>query len=178
MRELQAHPLLGGRLRKGNPASGSPNASPRRSSPRPKAHKPIALVLYFDGASRGNPGPSSYGVWSPSGLKDAKVLGVTTNNVAEWRGFLAALDVALASGAEEVEIRADSQLVLRQFSGEYRMKAAHLAAYLDEARRKARGLRRLTVLHVPREENHEADALANRVLDEAARRARESRKGA
>ncbi|MGA7992442.1 MAG: ribonuclease HI family protein, partial [Thermoanaerobaculia bacterium] len=111
------------------------------------------LVLYFDGASRGNPGPAAYGVWSPSGLEDARVLGRTTNNVAEWRGFLAALDLALESGAEEVEIRADSQLVLRQFSGEYRMKAPHLSAYLDEARRKARNLRRLRVLHVPREEN-------------------------
>lgn len=123
------------------------------------------LVLYFDGASRGNPGPSSYGVWSPTGLTDSKRLGSTTNNVAEWRGFLAALDVALASGARDVEIRADSQLVLRQFSGEYRMKAPHLAAFLEEARRKARGIERLRVVHVPREENHEADALANRALD-------------
>lgn len=123
------------------------------------------LVLYFDGASRGNPGPSSYGVWSPSGLADSKRLGTTTNNVAEWRGFLAALDLALASGARDVEIRADSQLVLRQFSGEYRVKAQHLASFLEEARRKARGIERLRVVHVPREENREADALANRALD-------------
>ena len=127
------------------------------------------LVLYFDGASRGNPGPAAYGVWSPSGLARAEILGPATNNVAEWRGFLAALDLALASGAEDVEIRADSQLVLRQFSGEYRMKAPHLAAFLDEARAKARRLRRLRVVHVPREQNRKADALANRALDEAAR---------
>ena len=125
------------------------------------------LVLYFDGASRGNPGPASYGVWSSVGLADSKRLGSTTNNVAEWRGFLAALDLALASGARDVEIRADSQLVLRQFSGEYRMKAPHLAAFLEEARRKARGIERLRVVHVPREENREADALANRALDAA-----------
>jgi ribonuclease HI len=123
------------------------------------------LVLYFDGASRGNPGPSSYGVWSPAGLADSKRLGTTTNNVAEWRGFLAALDLALQSGARDVEIRADSQLVLRQFSGEYRVKAQHLAVFLEEARRKARGIERLRVVHVPREQNREADALANRVLD-------------
>ena len=129
------------------------------------------LVLYFDGASRGNPGPSSYGVWSPTGLADSKRLGSTTNNVAEWRGFLAALDLALASGARDVEIRADSQLVLRQFSGEYRMKAPHLAAYLEEARRKAREIEHLRVVHVPREENREADALANRALDAAPGRA-------
>jgi ribonuclease HI len=149
-----------------------------RTSPRRNERAASALVLYFDGASRGNPGPSAYGVWSPSGLEDSRTLGRTTNNVAEWRGFLAALDLALESGAEDVEIRADSQLVLRQFSGEYRMKAAHLAAFLVEARRKARGLPRLKVLHVPREENRQADALANRALDEAARRAREDRKGA
>ncbi|HMA28868.1 MAG TPA: ribonuclease HI family protein [Thermoanaerobaculia bacterium] len=123
------------------------------------------LVLYFDGASRGNPGPASYGVWSPAGFADSKRLGRTTNNVAEWRGFLAALDLALQSGARDVEIRSDSQLVLRQFSGEYRMKAPHLAAFLEEARRKARGIERLRVVHVPREENREADALANRALD-------------
>ena len=133
------------------------------------------LVLYFDGASRGNPGPASYGVWSPEGLQDAKTLGSTTNNVAEWRGFLAALDLALLAleaGTRDVEIRADSQLVLRQFSGEYRMKAPHLAGFLEEARRKARRIPRLRVVHVPREENHEADALANAALDDALAAAR------
>ena len=133
------------------------------------------LVLYFDGASRGNPGPASYGVWSPEGLHDAKTLGSTTNNVAEWRGFLAALDLALLAleaGTRDVEIRADSQLVLRQFSGEYRMKAPHLAGFLEEARRKARRIPRLRVVHVPREENHEADALANAALDDALAAAR------
>ena len=131
--------------------------------------RPPALVLYFDGASRGNPGPAAYGVWSPSGLAASETLGTATNNVAEWRGFLAALDLALASGAEEVEIRADSELVLRQFSGEYRMKAPHLAGFLDEARAKARRLKRLAVVHVPRAQNRKADALANRALDDAAR---------
>jgi ribonuclease HI len=110
-------------------------------------------------------------VWSPSGLSDAKLVGNTTNNVAEWRGFLAALDLALASGESNVEIRADSQLVLRQFTGEYRMKAPHLAEFLEQARRKARRIPKLGVVHVPREENREADALANRALD-AARRTR------
>jgi ribonuclease HI len=137
-----------------------------------RAKSAAPLVLYFDGASRGNPGPAAYGVWSPSGLEEARALGHATNNVAEWHGFLAALELALASGAEEIEIRADSQLVLRQFSGEYRMKAMHLSQYLSEARAKARKLRRLRVLHVPRAENREADALANRALDEAAVSAR------
>jgi probable phosphoglycerate mutase len=123
------------------------------------------LVLYFDGASRGNPGPAAWGVYSPSGLKRGGRAGHTTNNVAEWLGFLAALDAAVESGAADVEIRADSQLVLRQFEGVYRMKAPHLAPYLDQAREKARRIRRLRVVHVPREQNTKADAIANAVLD-------------
>ncbi len=164
-------------MSEGNPASGSPSTHSRRTPPRQTAQAPSRLVLYFDGASRGNPGPAAFGVWSPAGHAEAQAIGHATNNVAEWRGFLAALDLALASGAEEVEIRADSQLVLRQFSGEYRMKAPHLAAYLAEARAKARRVRHLRVLHVPREANREADALANRALDEAARHARAARPG-
>jgi ribonuclease HI len=150
-------------------------AAGRRAGGAAPASAAAPLVLYFDGASRGNPGPSAYGVWSPSGLESSAVLGTATNNVAEWRGFLAALDLAVASGVEDVEIRADSQLVLRQFSGEYRMKAPHLAEYLAQARAKARKVRRLRVLHVPRAENREADALANRALDAEARHARGTR---
>ena len=137
----------------------------------------LPLVLYFDGASRGNPGPASFGVWSPSGLSRKEHIGTATNNVAEWRGFLAALDAAVEAGVSDVEIRADSQLVLKQFLGEYRMRAPHLAPYLQEARRKARVLVRLRVVHVRREENREADALANEALDEVARRARLSGRG-
>lgn len=138
-----------------------------RTKAETKAGANEKLVLYFDGASRGNPGPSAYGVFSPSGPKRSEAIGRTTNNVAEWRGFLAALDLAVASGAKDVEIRADSQLVLCQFTGEYRMKAPHLAAYLEEARRTARKIPRLVVVHVPREENREADRLANQALDTA-----------
>ena len=128
------------------------------------------FVVYFDGASRGNPGPSAYGVHSPSGVEIGEAIGVTTNNVAEWRGFVAALDAALASGAPDVEVRADSELVLKQFRGEYRMKAPHLMRYLEEARAKARRIPRLTVVHVPRAKNREADALANRALDALAKK--------
>lgn len=159
-------------MSQGNPGPGSPLFPSMRSRseetlPRPKRDRVAdRLVIYFDGASRGNPGPASYGVWSPSGLTRSVAIGRATNNVAEWQGFLAALDLALAEGAHDVEIRADSELVLKQFSGEYRMKAPHLAGYLVEARKRARSLPRLRVVHVPREMNHEADALANRALDE------------
>lgn len=125
------------------------------------------LVLHVDGASRGNPGPSSWGVWSPSGLERSGLVGRTTNNVAEWKGLLAALDAALDAGAADVEIRADSELVVKQFNGVYRVKAPHLAPYLVDAKEKARRIPRLRVVHVRREENREADRLANEALDGA-----------
>ena len=130
----------------------------------PAGPRPSPLVLYFDGACRGNPGPSSYGVWSPSGIRIGKTIGRTTNNVAEWQGLLAALRAARGAGADHVEIRADSQLVVHQFNGVYRMKAEHLRPFLEEARSLARSIRRLEVVHVPRERNREADALANAAL--------------
>ena len=125
------------------------------------------LVLHFDGACRGNPGPSSWGVWSPSGLERSGLVGRTTNNVAEWSGFLAALDAAIEAAAADVEIRADSELVVKQFNGVYRVKAPHLAGFLRQAQERARRIPRLRVVHVRREENREADRLANEALDGA-----------
>lgn len=130
------------------------------------------FVVYFDGASRGNPGPAAWGVFAPPARSAQKTIGTATNNVAEWQGFLAALDLAADAGATDVEVRADSELVLKQFLGTYRVKAAHLRPYLAAAREKARRFRRLSVVHVPRAENREADALANRALDDAAKAAR------
>jgi len=130
------------------------------------------FVVYFDGASRGNPGPAAWGVFSPHARSTRKVIGIATNNEAEWQGFLAALDLAAEVGARDVEVRADSELVLKQFLGTYRVKAPHLRPYLEAAREKARRFRHLSVVHVPRARNREADALANAALDEeeAARR--------
>jgi probable phosphoglycerate mutase len=125
------------------------------------------LVLHFDGACRGNPGPSSWGVWSPSGIERSGLVGRTTNNVAEWSGFVAALDAAIEAGAPDVEIRADSELVVKQFNGVYRVKAPHLAGFLRQAQERARRIPRLRVVHVRREENREADRLANEALDGA-----------
>jgi ribonuclease HI len=155
-------------MREGNPRPGSPPSS-LRAGGRKHAGR---LILYVDGASRGNPGPAAWGVWSPSGLAEARAIGVTTNNVAEWQGFLAALEVAAGRGASDVEIRADSELVVKQFRGEYRVKAEHLKAYVDEARRRAAHFGRFAVHHVPREENREADALANGALDETGKTGR------
>lgn len=125
------------------------------------------FVVYFDGASRGNPGPAAWGVFSPKGHSLGKAIGRATNNVAEWEGFLAALDLAAGVGARDVEVRTDSELVVRQFLGTYRVKASHLKPLLAAAREKARRFRRLSLVHVPRSGNREADALANVALDEA-----------
>ncbi len=163
-----------------NPGSRADGASRRpptnASRPSPAAARreraPAPFVVYFDGASRGNPGPAAWGVFAPPSRSERLAIGAATNNVAEWRGFLAALDLAAEAGAADVEVRADSELVLRQFLGTYRVRAPHLMPYLAAAREKARRFRRLTLVHVPRSENREADALANAALDEAARAGR------
>ena len=92
-------------------------------------------------------------------------LGETTNNVAEYRALLAAVRHAVRGGFEELVVRTDSQLLARQISGEYRVKQPHLKVLYREVLEAARPLQRLEVLHVRREENREADALANLAMD-------------
>lgn len=127
-------------------------------------------VLSIDGASRGNPGPAAIGVV----VADArwKVLeeigehiGDATNNVAEYRALIRALEAALAQGATEVEIRTDSDLLVRQVEGAYRVKAPALRALHEEATALLARLSSWTIQHVPREANTRADLLANRALD-------------
>ncbi len=130
----------------------------------------MSHVLYCDGASRGNPGPASFGFALLDGAGKAVVergeaVGVATNNVAEYRGLVAGLEAALAAGVADLEVRLDSLLLVRQVSGEYRVKspglkplhrrAVGLLARIDKAR----------VVHIPREQNTRADALANAALD-------------
>lgn len=127
-------------------------------------------VLYCDGASRGNPGPASYGfaLLAPDGSAVAEVgrrLGVTTNNVAEYEGLVAGLESAHEHGVREIEVRLDSLLLVRQVMGEFRVKAPGL----KPLHRRAVGLltrfARASVVHVPRAQNTRADALANAALD-------------
>ncbi|MDH7572536.1 MAG: ribonuclease HI family protein [Clostridia bacterium] len=125
------------------------------------------LILYIDGASHGNPGPSGYGVV----VEDARggvlaelsgSLGVTTNNVAEYTALLKALEEARARGAEEVEIRTDSELLARQINGSYAVRSPRLLPLYQRARAALAGFRSYRVVHVGREENRSADALAGR----------------
>jgi ribonuclease HI len=128
--------------------------------------------VYTDGAARGNPGPAGAGVCirAPSGrllTERARYLGEATNNVAEYQALLLGLKEAARLGASEVELRSDSELVVRQMRGEYRVRNPALqelhtlACSLEEA------FDRVGYVHVRREENPDADRLANRAIDAA-----------
>ena len=131
----------------------------------------LTVVAYADGASRGNPGPSSYGVvvYDESGLElhtGFRALGYGTNNQAEYEGAIAALEAALGLGADEITLRMDSLLVVRQFEGRFRVKNAKLIPLYKRLVALRPRFGRITVEHVPREKNKVADALANQALDQ------------
>lgn len=127
-------------------------------------------VLHVDGASRGNPGPAAIGVVVSDARWKAleeigEYIGETTNNVAEYRALLRGLSAALAQRADEVEIRADSELLVRQLQGTFKVKSPALRALFDEVRALLERFDRWTIQHVPREANARADELANEALD-------------
>ena len=128
---------------------------------------------HTDGASRGNPGPAAIGgvVIHPDGTVLHEVserIGRATNNVAEWRAAVAVLDAARHLGAEAVELRMDSELVVRQLIGQYQVRNAALRPYFERAQQLQRAFRRCDVRHVPRAQNALADRLANAALDRSA----------
>ncbi len=132
----------------------------------------MKVVAYADGASRGNPGPSAYGIviFDVAGKelhRAGKRLGRGTNNQAEYAGAIAALEAAAGLGAGEVELRMDSELVVRQISGRYRVRNPGLRPLYNRVLALRQQIGRLTVVHVPREENRLADRLANEALDAA-----------
>src|SRR5262245_63457791 len=124
----------------------------------------------FDGGSRGNPGPAAWGVVVLDDLGKpltghAGAIGRATNNVAEYRGLLEALALAERAGASEVSLYADSELVVKQMRGEYKVRHPDLVPLHAEARRRASGFSRFSIEHVPRERNKDADRLVNRALN-------------
>jgi ribonuclease HI len=133
------------------------------------------LVIYCDGGARGNPGPAAIGavVLDPSTDPPTRLatvserIGVATNNVAEYRALVAGLEAARQFPARRVRIRADSQLLVRQLEGRYRVKQAHLRPFFERARELLGEYDDVELVHVPREENTEADALVNAALDSA-----------
>ncbi len=131
---------------------------------------PDAHIANVDGAARGNPGPASYGlvVRAPDGRAVeslAKYIGRTTNNVAEYYGLIAALDYAHAHHIKRLCVRSDSELLVRQIQGRYKVKSADLKPLHERARKLAASLVHFAIEHVPRQQNAEADALANAALD-------------
>ncbi len=126
--------------------------------------------LFFDGASKGNPGPSGYGFVLE--LEDGRriegkgFLGKTTNNVAEYSGLIEGLKRALSEGVSHIEVLADSQLVVKQLSGEYRVRAPHLKELHQRAMALLQRFKSFRIFFVGREANREADRLANEAVRE------------
>ena len=133
----------------------------------------MKVEIFIDGAARGNPGPAACGVLlrhdGEDLLERSEYIGNTTNNVAEYKGLLLGLDLAKELGATEVIVRSDSQLLVRQIEGQYKVKAPHLKPLFQEAKDKLALFEGYEIGHVPREMNKIADGLANQALDERKR---------
>ena len=133
------------------------------------------IVAYIDGGARGNPGPAGYGVRleSPDGTVIDELhgaLGIATNNVAEYNGLLAALRWAVQHDARELQIRSDSELLVKQMLGQYKIKHPGLQPLAAQARLLLMQLGRVAFEHVRREHNTEADRLSNLGMDESEER--------
>ena len=133
-----------------------------------------AITANVDGGARGNPGFAGYGAIIKD--HDGQVLaelyegiGINTNNVAEYRGLIAALEWALEHGHRRLHVRSDSQLVVQQMLGKYRVKHEGLIPLYQKACRLAAQIGHVTFEHVRREENHEADRLSNLGMDQNSR---------
>ena len=136
----------------------------------PSARQEGAYTANIDGAARGNPGPAAYGVVvrRPDGKTHeslGKYIGRTTNNVAEYYALIAALDYAAASGIRRLRVFSDSQLIVNQIKGIYKVKHPDLRPLHERAKKQAAGLESFTIQYVPREQNRDADDLANVALD-------------
>jgi len=130
------------------------------------------LIVNVDGGARGNPGPAAIGAVVQSA--DGKMLeergeriGVATNNVAEYRALLLGIELAAAQGASEVELIGDSELIVRQVKGEYKVKDATMRKLHAEVKRALQPFEKWAICHVKREQNAEADRLVNAALDRA-----------
>ena len=131
------------------------------------------VTIFCDGGSRGNPGPSAIGAVVLDASTDppallaevSECIGITTNNVAEYRALIAGLIAAERFGAKTVHVRADSKLVIEQVKGTWKVKQPHLRPLMMEARQLLARYDEIDLRHVPRAENVAADALVNAALD-------------
>lgn len=134
---------------------------------RPKSY----VVAHIDGGARGNPGPAGYGavMEDEQGRRLAELsqfLGHRTNNYAEYTGLIGVLEYAKREGHNALEVRSDSELMVRQMRGQYKVKSPELRPLYERARELSRGLAWFAIEHVPREKNRDADRLANQAMDE------------
>ncbi|MFZ0664058.1 MAG: ribonuclease HI family protein [Acidobacteriaceae bacterium] len=158
------------------PQSGHlwPADSPSQSASRTQIHiqpQPGFITAFCDGGARGNPGPSGFGVFiqDERGEKLAELseyLGIRTNNFAEYSGLLAALEFALRYDHPRLQVVSDSELMVKQIKGQYKVKSPDLRPLYEEAKRRIAGLKSFHIQHVLRNKNKEADRLANHAMDE------------
>ncbi len=130
------------------------------------------LIIHADGASRGNPGPSAIGVVIENEqgrvvARISKSIGITTNNRAEYLALIAGLKEALKLGAESADLKMDSELIVRQLTGKYRVRNPALKPLFTEAFQLLRKFQSSSIQHIPREHNRAADALCRRALRSA-----------
>jgi ribonuclease HI len=136
----------------------------------PSAPSSKVMVAHVDGGSRGNPGPSGYGAYitDGEGKKVAELgefLGVQTNNFAEYSGLIAALEYAVEHGYGTVKVVSDSELLVKQMKGQYKVRSEALLSIYGEAKALIRKLDRFEIRHVLRHLNKDADRLANEAMD-------------
>ena len=132
------------------------------------------IIAHIDGGSRGNPGPAAYGMTIETAQGQpvtafGKFIGRTTNNFAEYQGLLAALEYALGHGYPRLRVLTDSELMARQISGQYKVRSPDLKPLYDKAQAMIARLESFSIRHVYREQNREADQLANQAMDNAER---------
>jgi ribonuclease HI len=151
--------------------------------PEPERKTTAAYQANIDGGSRGNPGPAAYGVVirDPRGeivARLKKYIGNNTNNVAEYFGLIAALDYAQTHEIRALRVESDSELLVKQMLGQYKVKSEELRPLFERAKKMSQTLALFRIGHVYREQNKEADALVNQALDETARPGAASSAGA
>jgi ribonuclease HI len=125
----------------------------------------MKLEAYIDGGSRGNPGEAGIGVFFPGVVRIAEYLGTGTNNFAEYSALVSALRFAVFSRCDELQVFADSELVVKQIKGEYQVKNEGIRPLYDSAVRWIKLIPNFSIAHVRREKNSEADKLANLAMD-------------
>jgi len=131
-----------------------------------------SCIAFIDGGSRGNPGASGYGVAMLDERRHclaeiSEFLGIQTNNYAEYSALIGALQYAVTHQYDSLQVYADSELLVRQIKGVYKVRNANLKGLFDEAQLLIGRLKHFSIQHVPREENQDADRLANLAMDRA-----------